>query len=151
MRAPSVRVAGIALRDGEVLLHRRLGESVWALPGGRVELGESAAEALVREIREELACASVCGELVYVAENFFPYAGTTIHEVGLYLHVALEVSSLPMRAISAFPGAEAELEFKWFERHSLSSVSLRPSFLVQALAKSELEFQHVVEHQPAGT
>ena len=150
MHAPSVRVAGIALRGSEVLLHRRHGESVWALPGGRVEVGESAASALVRELTEELACPAVCQQLVYVAENFFPYAGASIHEVGLYFLVTLEVASPPMRAVSTFTGSEPELEFKWFERQALGQVNLRPSFLARALAGTQLEFEHVFEHQSAG-
>ena len=150
MPAPTVRVAGVALRGSEVLLHRRIGESVWALPGGRVEVGESAASALIRELGEELACLAVCGELVFVAENFFPYAGASIHEVGLYFQVTLEAASPAMQAFSTFNGPEPKIEFKWFERGALAGVSLRPSFLARALAGSELEFQHVVEHQPAG-
>jgi len=150
MQAPSVRAAGIALRGNQVLLHRRFADSVWALPGGRVDPGESAAQALVREFQEELGCTVRCGELVYVAENFFPHAGASIHEVGLYFRVVLEVASVPSHALSSFRGAEAELEFQWFERNSLSRINLRPLFLVASLALEQLEFKHVVEHEPAG-
>lgn len=53
-------VAAVLHRRGEVLLcHRRPDSawypSVWDLPGGHVEPGEHGAEALVRELREELA------------------------------------------------------------------------------------------------
>jgi ADP-ribose pyrophosphatase YjhB (NUDIX family) len=150
MQKPTVRVAGVALRGGEVLLHRRIGESVWALPGGRVEFGESASQALVRELREELACSAVCGGILFVVENFFPYEGAPLHEVGLYFQVSLEPDSAPLQAVAAFTGAEPELEFRWFERNSLGTAGLRPSFLVSALASPALEFQHVVEHQSAG-
>lgn len=44
--------------DGRVLLHRRAPgkhhELLWEFPGGKVEAGEGACEALVREIGEEL-------------------------------------------------------------------------------------------------
>jgi 8-oxo-dGTP pyrophosphatase MutT (NUDIX family) len=39
--------------SGEILLIRRADNGNWALPGGAVELGESLAQAAVRETREE--------------------------------------------------------------------------------------------------
>jgi 8-oxo-dGTP pyrophosphatase MutT (NUDIX family) len=38
---------------GEVLLVRRIDDGYWELPGGRLEVGESAAEAVIREVAEE--------------------------------------------------------------------------------------------------
>ncbi len=38
---------------GRILLHRRRDNDKWALPGGKMELGESLAECVVREVREE--------------------------------------------------------------------------------------------------
>jgi ADP-ribose pyrophosphatase YjhB (NUDIX family) len=39
--------------DDQVLLIHRTDNDRWALPGGGIELGESAGEALIREVREE--------------------------------------------------------------------------------------------------
>lgn len=53
-----VVVAAVILREGEVLLTRRLPgshlEHCWELPGGKVEDGESPPDALRRELAEEL-------------------------------------------------------------------------------------------------
>lgn len=38
---------------GEVLLVRRADDGYWELPGGRIEVGESASAAVVREVAEE--------------------------------------------------------------------------------------------------
>src|SRR4051794_15572276 len=56
----SVVVAAATVRDGRVLAARRTRpEHVagrWELPGGKVDPGESPEDAVVREVREELAC-----------------------------------------------------------------------------------------------
>jgi ADP-ribose pyrophosphatase YjhB (NUDIX family) len=49
---PSVNIA-VTNEAGEILLVRRSDNDNWALPGGGVDIGESLAEAGVRETREE--------------------------------------------------------------------------------------------------
>ncbi|WP_457206781.1 (deoxy)nucleoside triphosphate pyrophosphohydrolase [Nocardioides sp. P5_C9_2] len=61
---PRVPVVGAAiLRDGRVLAARRTtppeAAGRWELPGGKVEPGETADSALVREVAEELGCTVV--------------------------------------------------------------------------------------------
>lgn len=59
-------VAAAVVRDGRVLAQQRAyppeAAGRWELPGGRLEPAESAADALVRECREELAVEVVPGE-----------------------------------------------------------------------------------------
>ncbi|WP_119727435.1 NUDIX hydrolase [Thermomonospora amylolytica] len=74
----TVRCVGAIVLDeaGRLLVIRRgrpPGEGLWSIPGGRVEPGESDAEAVAREVREET------GLVVRVGG----YAGT-IHRPGLH-------------------------------------------------------------------
>ena len=39
--------------EGHILLHRRSDNELWALPGGAMNIGESIAETVVREVKEE--------------------------------------------------------------------------------------------------
>ena len=55
-RAHDVLLAAFAaVRNsaGELLLVRRIDDGNWELPGGRIEVGESVSEAVVREVAEE--------------------------------------------------------------------------------------------------
>lgn len=52
-RGMTLGVRALLLKDGQVLLVKHSYVPGWYLPGGGVELGESFAEALAREIREE--------------------------------------------------------------------------------------------------
>lgn len=70
---PELCVGALAL-DGDRLLMIRRGhapaQGAWSLPGGRVEGGETLAEAVVRELREETALEGVCGTMVGWVERF---------------------------------------------------------------------------------
>ena len=51
----------------------------WEFPGGKVEAGETRAEALVREIEEELTVAVTVGKAVLTVEHQYPDFQLTMH------------------------------------------------------------------------
>jgi ADP-ribose pyrophosphatase YjhB (NUDIX family) len=50
---PKVDVRGVVFQDGKVLLVQERSDGLWTLPGGWADVGDSPADAVVREIREE--------------------------------------------------------------------------------------------------
>ena len=74
MSAPVAAAGVVCLRGGEVLLVRRgtpprLHE--WSLPGGRIEWGETAAGAALRELHEETGVSAEMLGLLDVVDGFF--------------------------------------------------------------------------------
>ncbi len=64
---PVVAVGAIVVDALDLLLVRRArapAAGTWSVPGGRVEPGETLAEAVVRELAEETGLEGACGELV---------------------------------------------------------------------------------------
>jgi 8-oxo-dGTP diphosphatase len=70
-------VAAIIEREGRILICRRTPHQShplkWEFPGGKVEPGETPAEALTRELHEELAIVGAAGE--EIARYRFAYPG----------------------------------------------------------------------------
>jgi 8-oxo-dGTP diphosphatase len=81
---PRIRVAAIIVKDGALLLVRHVkgDKTYWLLPGGGVEYGESAGDALVRELKEETNLDVAVRDLVMANDSIPPDAHR--HVVNLY-------------------------------------------------------------------
>ena len=75
-------VAAIIVHGGRVLATQRgYGDwkDWWEFPGGKIEPGETAYDALRREIHEELAIDIVVGERIATVEHDYPAFHLTMH------------------------------------------------------------------------
>ena len=109
MTAPRLCVGAIAVSDGRLLLIRRGHEPAtgqWSVPGGRVEEGETVAEAVVRELREETGVDGTCGDLVGWVERI----GPDHHYVILDFRVRVEGSPAPVSGDDASEAAWIPLD-----------------------------------------
>ena len=93
---PRLRVAPVIVKDDAILLVRHIkgGKTYWLLPGGGVEYGESLAEALIREVKEEANLDILIGHLILVNDSIPPDRHR--HVVNLYFTAEVTGGQLVM-------------------------------------------------------
>ena len=106
---PQVCVGAVAVDADRLLMVRRgrgpaAGE--WSIPGGRVEAGETLAEAVLRELDEETGLTGVCDELIGWVERI----GTDHHFVILDFRVSVLDPGEPVAGSDAVEAAWVPLE-----------------------------------------
>ena len=78
-----VVAAAVIEREGRFLVTRRpMGvhlEGLWEFPGGKCDNGESLAECLDRELREELGTGARIGDEIFRTTHEYPERTVTIH------------------------------------------------------------------------
>jgi len=105
-------VAAVIERNGQILIGQRKPRGrhalKWEFPGGKVEPGEQPRQALVRELREELAIEAQIGE--EIERYHFSYA-------------AGQLTHLIFFRVTEFAGEPENLDFAeiaWAEPHQLT-------------------------------
>ncbi|MBA3823347.1 MAG: NUDIX hydrolase [Ktedonobacterales bacterium] len=147
------RTVGVAIHNEQVLLHRATHDTWWSLPGGRVELHETSADALVREMREEMGVDVVLQRLLWVHEQFYvdDISLRRNHSLGFYYLMKVPESLLHPQ-ISSFSSHEAndeELVFQWHPIAELETLAmpLYPIMLRTGLRNLPESVVHLVSTQ----
>lgn len=145
------RVAGVAIRDGHVLVCREDDDDYCMLPGGRVEMGEASDVALVREMAEELVMPVAVGPLLFTSESFYGREGDRYHEMGFIYAIELPEDVRP-GGRQPFLVREDEghlLQFSWLklEGPDLAEARLLPPWLPERLRHLSGGPAHVIFHE----
>jgi len=113
------------IKDGKILLCRRKEADYFFFPGGHIEHGEKAEEALRREIKEEIGRIFSVEEFVGANENYFNQDGDFHHEFNLVFSGTIndgEVNAL-----------EDYLIFEWKDLNSIQNEKIYPLALQEEL------------------
>jgi ADP-ribose pyrophosphatase YjhB (NUDIX family) len=133
---PRVRVAAAILDEGGrvVLVRHRHGSVRYhLLPGGGVETGESLADALIREVREETGLQVEVGEPLFVSDTIDPAGGRHVVNLTFSAHIA-------GGRLTEHPQDERIEAVDLVEPEALAELDLRPPFAAELAQAAEIGF-----------
>lgn len=142
---PRVGVGAVVFKDDRVLLVKRgrpPAEGHWAVPGGRVELGETLVQAAEREIFEETAVRIRAKVPVHAFDAVIrDAAGDVMYHYVIVDLAADYVSGRPV------PGDDAS-DARWISRTELKALPVNPE--TRRLLADVYGFGEAPEPSPAG-
>jgi ADP-ribose pyrophosphatase YjhB (NUDIX family) len=142
-RKPTVRVSGIAMTDGRVLLVRQQRDEshYWLLPGGGVRFAESFEVALAREFAEETGLIARPQRVVALAESISPDPTDYAKHV---VHVVMDVIIDPDQADARTVSDAAILDCAWMSPAETQEIDLRPPIAAFIAAHVRRPLENVV-------
>ena len=130
------RVCAIIIANGEILAMHDERSPYYYLPGGRVKWGETAEQAVVREMKEELMITPQIIRPLWLNQAFFneDVDGLDYHELCIYFLIDIAHTDLLQRGkkFSLQEGSQ-RLDFEWLAFDRLKDEYLYPEFIKTAI------------------
>ena len=126
------RVCAMMISDGKILAMHDERSPYYYLPGGRVAIGETAENAVIREVQEELGVTPKIVRPLWLNQAFFTedVDNLNYHELCIYFLMDITDTDLPLRGKS-FTANEGHRThaFEWLEFERLKDEYFYPLFL----------------------
>ena len=125
---PRVRVAGILIKNNKILLieHKKNDKKYWLIPGGGVDWGESTAEALIREYKEETNLDVIVEKFLFLSETIAP--DKKKHVINLYFKIRKDENSKEEMIL----GGESNLnDLKFVSKEEIETIKIYPNIKEQ--------------------
>lgn len=142
------RVAGILIHDDKVLIHRRINDDFYALPGGRVEILEDTETTIIREMEEELGINVEIERLLWVCQSFFGSDDSKYHEICFYYLINCEDKELITKEdVFLVSENDKTFEFKWVPIDEIEKEPFYPTFIKNRLGNLPTVIESIVDFE----
>lgn len=141
----NIRVGAIIMKNNEILMVGNEHSDYYYSVGGRVKFGETAEEAVVREVFEETGVRMEVDRLGFVHENFFvgdakTNLGRKIYEISFYFYMKVPSDFEPI--CNSFTEDDQKEHLVWIDRNT--DQKYYPEFFREELANVSREVKHFV-------
>ncbi|MFQ5613453.1 MAG: NUDIX hydrolase [Anaerolineae bacterium] len=125
---PRVAVGAVVLHRGRALLVRRNrppARGSWAIPGGRVHLGESLARAAAREVLEETGLQVEVGDIVHTFDNIVHDGAGRVR----FHYVIIDFAATALDPDRPLTPADDVSQAGWFTLEEMRRLPMTPTSL----------------------
>ena len=127
------RSVGIIRNKNKILFQKKINDKYFALPGGKIKIGEVSSDAIIREIYEELKEKSTIDRMHSVVENFFSFDDNKYHQY-IYCYLLNIDSNSYIYNSDEFIGIEdKDIIFKWINIEDIDNEMVKPDYLKDIL------------------
>lgn len=144
------RVCAVIINNGMILSMQDERSPYYYLPGGRVKLGETAENAVIREIREELNIDAKIVRPLWLCQSFFKEDVDLLnyHELCIYYLVDISGTDLFSRGERfSLPEGRHRHTFEWLKYERLQDEYFYPIFLKEAIFELPKSFTIRTEYE----
>ena len=140
-----LRVAGILVNNGYILVQREKGGSEYAIPGGHVKIGETLADALTREYEEEMGLSISIRHLLWTEECFWDWNGISTHNISFYYLIEL-TDEWVTAAQNQFVCHKdnPKVEYGWVSIDKLKEIKIYPNFIKDEIHDLNCKQKHFI-------
>lgn len=142
------RAAAIIIEEGYILFVKDVKEKYYYSVGGGVHIGESAEEAVKREVLEETGVEYEVDRLAFIHENFFTGDGTLegkeCHEIAFYFLMKPR-GTQELNSNSYTQGVKENMY--WLPIDKLNQYRAYPTFFEEKLKNIKNEIEHIITYE----
>lgn len=144
------RVCAVILNDGKILAMQDERSPYFYLPGGRVKMGETAEDAVIRETKEELNIVARIIRPLWLNQGFFKenVDGLQYHEICIYFLMDISDTDLLSRGDAFFRQEGVHRHtFQWLKCEQLQHEYFYPVFLKKQIFDLPQTFMIQTEYE----
>ena len=140
----NIRAAGVMIHNGKILVHKNVNSDHYALIGGRVEIGESSANTIKREIKEELGKDIEITGYISTIENFFKMKDSKYHEI-MFVHKIEFINEEDKKIEYTMKNIEGKdyLQYEWIEIDRIDEYPLLPRTVKDVLKENKFPIHKI--------